>query len=181
MKYAMTLLPLALAACGSKPTVSAENASVAEVAEKVQAAGAGGMQLSPGRWESTVTIDGIDIPDIPPEMVANMKKVAADRTVTSCLTPEQAKKPAAEFFGGKDRKDCRYDRFTMGGGQLDAKLTCEGGDGKATVTMKGTYAPETYRVAMTTDAGSAQSPHGPMSIAATVNAKRAGACKGDEG
>lgn len=182
MKHAIALLPLALAACESKPSVSAENASVAEVAAKVKAAGGQAMQLTPGRWESTVTIDRVDIPNMPPEVMANMKKATAGKVAASCLTAEQAKKPAAEFFAGKDRKDCRYDHFTISGGQLDAKMTCGDADGKAVVTMKGAYAPETFRVAMTTEAaGSARTPAGSMSMAATIDSKRTGECKGDEG
>ena len=181
MKHAAILLPLALAACGSKPSVSAENASVAEVAEKVKAAGGGGMQLSPGRWEAKVTIDKIDIPNLPPEVADNMRKASANQVAASCLTPEQAKKPAAEFFGGKDRKDCRYDHFTMGDGKLDAKMTCGDSSGQAAVTMNGTYSPDNFHIAMTTAmVGAAQTPAKSMSIAATIDSKRAGECRGDE-
>lgn len=180
MKHAIALLPLALAACGSKPTVSAENASVAEVAEKVKASGPT-MQLNPGRWEAKVAIDRIDIPNLPPEVAANMRNAAANQVAASCLTPEEAKKPAAEFFGGKDRKDCRYDHFTMGGGNLDAQLTCGDTGGKAQVTMKGTYSPDNFRIAMTTRMVSTPgAPAKAMSIAATIDSRRVSECKGDE-
>ena len=99
MKVVAILLPLALMACKER-TVSAENASAAEVAAKLEAAGAGAMKLNPGRYESTVTIDRVAIPGMTQEMMDRLRRAAPDKPTASCLTPEQANRPAAEFFGG---------------------------------------------------------------------------------
>ena len=182
MKAVVVLLPLALAACGSEPSVSAENASVDEVAAKVKAAGGQAMFLSPGHWDSTLTIQQVSIPGMPPEVTAHMKQAMAGKVTGSCLTPEQAKKPGADFFGGRDRKDCRYDHFDMGDGKLDAKLVCGAEGGSAIVTMQGTYSPDTFRIAMTTEAkGAPGAPMGTMTMAATIDSKRTGVCTGKEG
>ncbi len=180
MKTVILLGALALAACSSEPSVTAENASVAEVQEKIKAAGGKTVFLSPGRWESTVKIDKVDIPGMPAELAQHMQAAVGGKVSASCLTPEEAKKPAADFFGGKDRKDCRYEHFTMGDGKLDAKLTCGGDGGTATVAMKGDYDPGHFRIAMTTDAKAGPNMPGAMTMAATVDSKRTGACTGKE-
>ena len=155
---------------------------MAEVAAKVEAAGGKAVFLSPGHWDSTVTIDRVTIPGLPPEVHSHMNQAMAGKVSGSCLTPDQARKPGADFFGGKDRKDCRYDHFDMGDGKLDAKLVCGGADGSATITMKGTYRPESFKLAMTTEAkGGPGAPMGAMTMAATIDSKRTGACTGKEG
>lgn len=181
MKAAFILLPFALAACGSKPSVSAENASAEEVAAKVKAAGGQAAFLSPGHWDSTVTIERVSIPGMPPEIAAHMKQVMAGKVSGSCLTAEQAKKPGADFFGGKDRKDCRYDHFDMGDGKLNARMTCGGEGGSAIMTMGGTYGPDSFKLAMTTETKGGAGPAESMTMAATIDSKRTGACTGKEG
>lgn len=182
MKPALIAPLLLLAACGSGAQVEAENASVAEVQAKIKEAGGASEMLNPGRWESTVRIEKVDIPGMPAELAERMKKAMAGRTSASCLTPEQAKKPAAEFFAGKDRQGCRYDHFRMGDGELDAKMTCGGQGGGATIAMKGDYTPDSFRLAMTMDGkGMANAPQGAMSMAMAVDSKRVGECTGQEG
>jgi hypothetical protein len=183
MKAAPIALLLPLAACGSGTQVEAENASVAEVQAKIKDAGGAAEMLNPGRWESTVRIEKVDIPGMPAELADRMKKAMAGRTSASCLTPEEAKKPAAEFFAGKDRQGCRYDHFRMGDGKLDAKMTCGGGQGGgATIAMKGDYTPDSFQLGMTMDGrGMAKAPQGAMSMAMAVSSKRVGNCTGQEG
>ena len=41
----------------------------------------------------------------------------------SCLTPEEAKRPKEDFFAGA-AKNCRYERFDMGSGKIDAVMKC---------------------------------------------------------
>lgn len=180
MKAVVILGAAALAACGSEPSVKAENASVAEVQAKIEKAGGQAVFLSPGRWESSVRIDKVEIPGMPAELAQRMQKAVAGTVSASCLTPEEAKKPAAEFFGGKDRRDCRYEHFTMSDGKLDAKLTCGGEGGAATVAMKGDYSPDRFQIAMTTEAKAGTSGPGAMTMSATVDSKRTGACTAKE-
>lgn len=181
MNRSLVLLPIVLAACSSEPTVKVENASVAEVKAKIEEAGGGAVFLSPGRWESTVTMDKIDIPGMPPQLAERMKTAMANKTSARCLTPEEAKKPAAEFFAGKERGGCRYDHFEMGGGNLDAKMLCGAQGGTAEIAMKGSYEPDNFRLAMTMNGKDVpNAPQGRMSMAMTVDSKRTGDCTGQE-
>ena len=178
MHRVMILLGLALplAACGSKPAVDEKNASVEDVANKVAEVSQKEGFISPGKWQSTVTIDRMDMPDMPPEVAQQMKKmVAQGHTSQSCLTPEEAKQPKANFFSGNDK--CRYDHFTMGHGKIDAEMRCDQGGGTQLMQMTGTYSPNSYKMHMTSKGGAAGQN---MTMQMSVDAKRIGECTGKE-
>lgn len=189
MKHAAVLIAcalspaLALAACDSSPQVSANNASVAEVAQKVRESGAGDSFVNPGQWQSKVTIEEFEVPGMPPEMARRMKSTMAnfqERSFETCLTPEEVKRPKEDFFTGKN-SECRYDHFTMGGGKIDAAMRCGGaGGGTQVMTMTGTYSPEQYtmRMAMKHDGGPAETAGTTMKM--RVEAHRTGDCTGKE-
>ena len=112
MNRAAVLIALAfpLAACGSEPSVDEKNASVEEVAEKVREASRGDQFIRPGKWLSSVTIEEMDMPGMPPEAAEQMKRMMAQsHSSESCLTEEQVKQPKEEFFSGNE--NCRYDHF----------------------------------------------------------------------
>jgi hypothetical protein len=167
---------LTLAGCGGSPEVSLKNASVEDVA-KAAAAGGSGIGMSPGRWEAKVSIDGIEMPGMPAGMAEQMKgQMGQGRTFASCLTPEQAKRPQGDFFQGEKSPDCRYDRFEMGNGTIDGVMTCTIGGMTQTTSMKGSFGPDSYRMtAESSGAGKAGT-----KVAMTIEAKRTGACRGDE-
>ena len=170
---------LALAACNTAPAVTATNASTSEVGAQVAAAQASSQFVSPGRWEGSMVINDMTIPGMPPQAAAKMRGATAQAHMfTSCLTPEEASKPRGRFFGNAD-KSCRYDHFTMGGGKIDAAMTCETRGMKRAMAMTGTYAPDSYTMT-TTSTGSGPGPAG-MSMKMTLTGKRTGACTGKEG
>lgn len=174
----LLLSAAALAGCGDKASVDERNASVGEVAEAVAKANPD-MKFKPGRWESTLEFVSVEAPGMPPEVARAMQGAAGrQRGAATCLTPEQAARPNADFFN-KEAGDCTYEHFTMGDGKLDAKMVCgKGGEGSATVEMKGDYGPEHYSMAMATRAeGGAQ---GAMTMRMKVDSRHAGACRGDE-
>jgi Protein of unknown function (DUF3617) len=172
---------LALAACNKGPSVSAENASVADVAAKVEAANGGQSFVSPGQWKTTMTIQDMTIPGMPPQMAEKMKShVGQGRTFETCLTPEQAKKPKADFFAGAD-KSCRYDKFEMGSGKIEMIMQCAREGGAQTMVMNGTYSADSYHMAMTsTGTGAPGNPMAGMSMKMEMDAKRTGECTGKE-
>jgi hypothetical protein len=176
MKRFIMLLPLVLAACNNGPTVKAENASVEEVSNKVAAAQGAGSFISPGHWDGKVTITKLEAPGMekmPPEAQKMMKdKMASGQSFSSCVTEADVKSPKAGMFGGD--KSCRYDHFTMTGGTIDAKLSCESAGQKREMTIKGTYSADAYHTEVTSDGGAAGK------MAASVDAKRAGECTGKE-
>ncbi|MGI8932035.1 MAG: DUF3617 domain-containing protein [Sphingomicrobium sp.] len=176
MKALLMMLPLMLlGACDSNPEVKIDNAKPSEVAAKVREAGGGGEFVRPGKWVSTVTIQEMNIPGMPPEFAAKIKeRMTQGRTVESCLTPEQAKKPKEDFFAGVD-KSCRYEHFEMDGGKIDAAMTCTHDKMVQKMTMAGSYSPERYNMTMTNkmEGGGPQSG---TTMKMTVEARRAGDC-----
>jgi hypothetical protein len=165
---------LPLAACNSEPEVSAKNASAAEVAQKLEAAGGTGNFVNPGKWQSTVTIQDMTVPGMPPEVAERMNSVRGRTQVTeSCLTPEEARRPKEDFFGGNE--NCRYDRFSMGDGKIDAVMKCSEGGATQTMTMSGTYSGDSYKMGMTMESAGGASQAG-IRMKMRVDAKRIGAC-----
>lgn len=174
-----TVTLLVLAACDSGPSVKAENASIAEVAEATR----GAVKFEPGKWENRVTFVSAEAPGLPPQMADMMTKqmaTASARTSTSCMTPAMADKPTGDLFAGKDGGQCRYERFAMGGGKIDAVMVCKGAagqPGEMRMAMAGDFTATSY--AMTSDmkmampgAGGA----GAMTIKTRMEGKRVGAC-----
>lgn len=166
---------LALGACNSGKTVTATNESVSGVAKKVADAG---LKFNPGRWESTMKFVKLDMEGMPPEAKAMMAKMMGkDRMFASCLTKAEAEKPEAKFFGQADAR-CKYDSFSMGGGKIDAKMSCKSEHGVQAMTMAGTYTPDTYQMTMSIngmgDEGKA------MSMTMALSARHNGVCTGQE-
>jgi hypothetical protein len=152
MKHAFLLIACAmpLAACNKQPEVHAYNASVEEVASKVRSVAGEQALIRPGEWESSTTVEEMSIPGMPAQVQERMKKMMASQQMhsfKSCVTEADVKRPKAGFFTGKNN-ECRYDRFNMSGGKIDAVMHCSGKDGEQTMTLAGTYAPEKYDIHM---------------------------------
>ena len=179
MKRLILLIPVVLSGCNSSPTVTATNASMAEVSDKVAAASASGQFVSPGRWETTMKITDISMPGAPAGMAEQMKGKMPSKAAVSCLTPEEAKAPKGNFFGGQ--RDCTYDHFTMANGKLDAKMVCKAQGQTRTMLMKGNYSADTYQMTVESTGNAEQKgPMAGMSIKMEMDAKRTGDCTGDE-
>jgi hypothetical protein len=174
---------LALAACSSQDPAkddsadtakSAEGESNAAVAAKVAAAN---ITPQPGRWEVQMQIKSFDIPGIPDQMKGMMQKeMGKQRTVATCLTPEEAAKPKGEFFQpGND--DCTYKTFSMEGGRIEAAMTCTEQGMKQDMRMQGTYSEDAYDIAIQTNG---EMEGKPMSMEMGIVSKRVGECRGDE-
>ena len=171
---------LPLAACEKGPTVVAQNATQAEVQEKLAAAGGTEVMVQPGRWEGAMTIEEMEIPGMPAEAKAQMKQQATaggPKTFISCVTEEDVKTQKA-FFTAED-KNCKYDRFVMAGGKVAAVMNCDqGGGSKMHMEMNGTYSADEYQMRMSNKVEGGNAPMGAMSMKMTVAAKRTGQCKG---
>lgn len=176
----LTMCVAALAACNQGPEVHAENATAEEVAREVAQAGGSDNFVRPGLWESKVTIEEMTMPGVPAEMAAQMKGFTGRiETQQSCLTPEEAKRPKEDFFAG-DRDNCRYDRFTMADGRIDAVMKCTAEQATQTMTMNGAYTGDTYNMQMSMKAEGGQGADAGMTMKMRVDAKRVGECTGKE-
>ncbi|MCE7795918.1 DUF3617 domain-containing protein [Sphingobium sufflavum] len=176
------VLAAALAGCDSK-TVTADNASKAEIAAKVKQSGIVEENfITPGRWRMVMTITDMTIPGMPPEMAKKLKgNLGQSRNFEHCVTAQEAKKPSEDFFSGDKAAACRYDHFTMGGGKVSMVMQCAHETGRQTVRMDGRYAPDQYDMTMvSTTQGKPGSPIGGMSFNARLAAKRLGVCTGKE-
>jgi hypothetical protein len=171
-----------VAGCNKSPEVNEKNASLAEVAQAVKQSGvANNIFLSAGEWQVSGTMEEMNIPGLPPEAQAEMKKAMSAHgaaTYRYCLTPEEAKEPRGKFFSGKAENNCRYDHFTMGGGKIDAAMRCNEPTGAMTMTVAGTYSPDSYssRVTMNMEGGAQRG----MSMKMRSEAHRIGECTAAE-
>lgn len=170
-----TMSLLGLAACSQEPTVTAENASVEEVAEQVSEAGGGSLRMQPGEWVTEARLDSLDIPGMPPAAAEQMKAMMAKQVSGHkyCLTKEEAENPAEDFFSGQ-KSNCRYDNFEMAGGKVTGTMRCGQGGANQTIMFDGSYTPTEYQMTMnsTVDNG----PRGMMKMAMSMNSKRVGDC-----
>lgn len=174
MRSAAILPLLLLAACGPSASVDETNASVEEVSESVRQAAKEEGLIRPGKWVSTVTVEEMSIPGMPPETRERMQEMLSQtRTAATCLTEEDAKKPSADFFSGGDQ--CRYDHFTMRGGKIDAAMRCSQEGATQVMQMTGTYSGNSYEMRMrsTTEGGPGDAP---MTMQMKVESRRVGAC-----
>jgi hypothetical protein len=177
MRHALALpliAALAIAGC-NKGGVEAQNESAESVAKKVDAAG---ITMRPGRWETLVKIEKMDMPGMTPQMQAAMNKsFASAKTMQSCLTPEEVSKPKADFFGSHET-GCTYQHFTMAGGTIDAEMTCAKAGGQMHMTIQGSYDTETYSVRV--DNEGMLAPGKKMSTIMAMTSHRIGECTGKE-
>jgi hypothetical protein len=136
-------LLIALAACGSAETEKNREMSAEEVAGELSA-----MKIEPGQWEATNEILEASAPGMPEGMLDQM--VGKKTTTQSCITPEQAAKPSANFLAAQENSNCTYQDWSMRGGRMTGTMTCEGGEmpGKMVMKMDGKYAPTSYDMAM---------------------------------
>jgi hypothetical protein len=135
--------------------------------------------FTPGAWETTSQITAMDIPGMPEEMSkANVGQV---NRFTSCMTPEMAKKPDANFFtNNSGTTSCKGERFDMAGGRLQAAMVCTDRNvpGEMRLTIDGSYTADSYQ-ATSTMQRSDGSGNTLMKVKAKTSARRTGACKAE--
>lgn len=174
---------LGLAGCGGNPPEPAkdETANAAPKAgEKARPKGPVEIRFDPGRWESTMKIEKLDLGNLPPQVRQVIEgELGKERKFDYCLTPEEAAKPDSKFFNRGESDDCTYDEYTMADGHLDIKMSCKVPQGTQKVTLTGTYSASNYSMTMSTSGDAAMGT--PMLMTMSLASRRAGACRGDEG
>ena len=129
-------------------------------------------QMKPGQWQITTQMD---MPGMPVKMPAN--------TVTSCVTPEQARTPGSTVDpgGGRGRgnNDCKTSDEKIDGNKITWKMACTGanamtGDGE--MVFNGDSYTGKVNMSMAAPAGAAGRgfPTGAMTL--QVTGKRIGDC-----
>ena len=165
---------LALAACGGGDADSSGTAA--------NTAGAGGeaatsqasaeVRMQPGQWEITQQTVNVTAPGMPAGAADMLKTPPV--TVKTCISEEQASKPGADLFTGKQDPNCSHEGFKAGGGKVSGTITCKGGNtGNASMAMEGEFGPTEFNVEMktTTEAQGAQ-----MTMEMRSSGRRIGEC-----
>jgi hypothetical protein len=148
-----------LASCGEAPP-SAPNEGLVE----------------PGKWIADLTVESIDVPGMPPEMV-DAYKAQYEIHRSKCITPDDAKTPDRLLFGRPD--GCEYSRQQMAGGRISATMNCESPAATQTIQLEGTYQKDRYKLhvnGMVDDRNERRT----VSYVASLDARRTGACTADQ-
>lgn len=109
-----------------------------EVAKAVEAEG---IKPEPGQYRAVITMTGIDIPGMPPEMAGH----GAGMTTTTeyCLSEQQVADGFEEMMKRGQNGECSYEKFTMKDGDFEGVMVCKTPEGSARMTMAGTATPTT--------------------------------------
>jgi hypothetical protein len=167
---------LALGAC-KRHAAEEKAADAGDMASKV-GQGVAAPLPQPGRWETVMKLESIDMPGMPPEAKAMMaKSMGTGRTFATCLTPDQANRPPADFFG-HGQPGCEYDSFQMAEGRMEGTLSCRSPHGRMKIALSGEYAADSYEVH--TDSRMSGPGGQDMAQTMTLKAHRAGDCRGNE-
>lgn len=170
-----------LAACSQEPEVDVKNASVGEVAQQVGQAGTTESFVRPGKWESSVQFVSMDAPGMPESARSMIQQMNDRRQVyTTCLKPDDVKKPKEDFFAGNQDGNCRYDHFKMGGGKIDAVMRCSQDGATQVMKMTGDYSPEAYAMQMAMKSEGGPGGVQDMTMNMRVDARRVGECDGKD-
>lgn len=136
----LIVLPVVfVSACKDRaPSVDAQNKDRAEAAGRT----ADPNSFMPGKWETKQDIQAVHNANLNAESKADIRRTEA--SIDQCLPPEESKRPDANFFAGGDESECRYTKFAMQNGKLNATMSCTATPGTITMTLNGTYTPTSY-------------------------------------
>lgn len=104
-------------------------------------------QVTPGQWETVVTIKSMEMPGAPPQVAQMMKSRMAGGKPTRtsyCVTAEDAKRGPQEMF--KQNPSCRFTKFSMTGGTISTEMTCKQEGGTMTARSSGSYTAKAFNV-----------------------------------
>lgn len=181
MAMAAALAALTLGACSKEDGGSASGDSP-QSAEEV-ASQMAKVSLQPGEWETTSEIVEVTMDNMPQGMPAGMLDAMKGRktTVKSCITPEQAENPEADFLTAQKDGNCTYSGFEMAGGTIRGNVSCTSEQGgTANIAMEGIYSPASYAMTMNMNGdgmGGAGTPGMTMQMKMKTSGKRIGECK----
>jgi hypothetical protein len=125
----------------------------------------------PGQWETTVTVARMTVPGMPDGMTP---PPIPPTTVSHCMTPEEARRPNADFLSGNtEGSGCELQDFSMTGGRLRGTITCASEGATMRSVMDGQFTPTSYE--MTSQVETAANGM-TMQMEARTSARRVGDC-----
>jgi hypothetical protein len=138
------------------------------VAAPLSGASAQTLGVNPGQWAVKVTVTALDMPSAPPGAVDALK--GRSTNVNQCITPEIAARGPKEMF--KQNGDCTFARYSFENGKLSAQMKCTQGENVGTVTIDGTFAPDSFTSTSQTVSTGPMA----MTMTATMSGHRVGDC-----
>jgi Protein of unknown function (DUF3617) len=130
-----------VASCSGEGKVDADNDGKISMEEANKAVEAQGLRPEPGLYKATITMTGLEIPGMPPEMANHGAGI--NKTVEYCLTEEQVANGFAEMMKQGQGSECSYNRFKLDDGNMDAVMSCKTPQGDMRVAMQGSVTPTT--------------------------------------
>ena len=127
------------------------------------------LPIQAGKWQSTVTILDVKMPNAPPGVVEGMR--GKPQVFTNCVTPAQAASGPKTLMQATNGK-CRYTSFSAAGGRITAEMTCNFGTGVMTARSSGTYT----ATSLDMTGSSTTTGRMPMQMKSHTVAKRLGGC-----
>jgi hypothetical protein len=130
------------------------------------------MRPESGKYQASLTLVSLDMPDAPPE-IANMMGQMLSREFDYCLTPEDVEEGYQSVMNRAQQGECSYQRFNASGGSIDAEMTCDVEGREMNMVMQGSGTPTASDITMTMtgDMGMGQG-----SMTMRIVQERVGAC-----
>ena len=125
--------------------------------------------ISPGLWETAVTITSVDMPNAPPSVA---KMMQGHKTVVKrCATAKEVAQGPQEML--KSSKACHFTRYVMTGGHFSSEMVCNMNGTTLTARSEGHFTPTSF------DATSSSEMNGPrpMRMTTKVVGRRLGDCR----
>ena len=184
---AAVLTVFALAACNSQNKAEANRTAAAGPSAPGPAAPASSLQ--PGRWEMTMRVVSLDMPNAPPEIAERLRAqpMPPPQMTPNCITPQEA----SDFVGNfrqqllqNQTMSCEIGDQQFGNGQIRISMTCRGQNGQPDqrLAMVGSFTGTSIQAAVTAGSsmpvgnGTMQS----VRIESTLTGRRVGECNGTE-
>lgn len=128
-----------LAGCSGGGNADADGNGSVTAKEAVDQAKEQGMMPEPGLYKATITMTGIEVPGMPPEMAGHGAGMVT--TSEDCLTKDEVDKGFEELMKQGQNGECSYEKFALKDGKLDAVMVCKTPEGAARMIMTGTTTP----------------------------------------
>lgn len=138
--------------------------------------------IQPGQWEIATEMTSVEAVGVPEEVLQQMRaQLASQRQVESrCITPEQARNPAANMMRRQDAAGCQLSEATWAGGVIRIRAICQPPGGvPARMTIEGGYAAQQFdgrigvSVNMPAEAGTGQR----IDLQGSLTGRRTGDCR----
>ena len=168
MRHATAVVLACVLLAGCNRGVNLRNASAQDVSDALGSAA----RQEPGEWQTMTELETVDLGQTAdPRMTAVLKQQIGRRQVSrGCLSARQA---AIAGIGDIKDASCRFERFALANGRLDATMRCARPAAGVSVTQRGAYGTAAYDLHSTLRQ---QGPGGATSVTMHIVGRRTGAC-----